>query len=281
MEGRKRSRALSRTVYSAQKRLLAFLLAMAMILTNVGADMNTALAASSSESVTFTMSGSQLVKAIDEAIADGNEVTAEDLDFTNGKIAEFEKLFFGEGKIYEVFPDPEGGSMDAELRVFVRLPEDADDMYMVTGDEEIIFLYVNNGEDTISCTTEITRMDDGVEKVKKTKRVTVKSYEAAYGDEEVNHISKPAETPAPAPEDTNGPGAQETTAPSETESQVETTAADETTEAPDETTSDETTTPDETQETDETQAALPEDTTEAPAESETGFHRRTGHNGSS
>ena len=25
--------------------------------------------------------------------------------------------------------------MDAELRVFVRLPEDADDMYMVTGDE--------------------------------------------------------------------------------------------------------------------------------------------------
>ena len=277
MEGRKRSRALSRTVYSAQKRLLAFLLAMAMILTNVGADMTTALAASSSESVTFTMSGSQLVKAIDEAIADGNEVTAEDLDFTNGKIAEFEKLFFGEGKIYEVFPDPEGGSMDAELRVFVRLPEDADDMYMVTGDEEIIFLYVNNGEDTISCTTEITRMDDGVEKVKKTKRVTVKSYEAAYGDEEVNHISKPAETPAPAPEDTNGPGAQETTSPSETESQVETTApaadettaADDTTEAPDETTSDETTTPDETQETDETQAALPEDTTEAPAESET------------
>ena len=55
MEGRKRSRALSRTVYSAQKRLLAFLLAMAMILTNVGADMNTALAASSSESVTFKM----------------------------------------------------------------------------------------------------------------------------------------------------------------------------------------------------------------------------------
>ena len=179
MEGRKRSRALSRTVYSAQKRLLAFVLAAAMILTNVGADMNTALAATSSESVTFSMSGSQLVKAIDEAIADGNEVTAGDLDFTNGKIAEFEELLFGEGKIYEAFPEPEGGSMDAELRVFVRLPEDADDMYMVTGDEEIIFLYVNNGDDTISCTTEITRMDDGKEKVKKTKRVTVKSYESA------------------------------------------------------------------------------------------------------
>ncbi|MCC2818714.1 InlB B-repeat-containing protein, partial [Lachnoclostridium pacaense] len=271
MEGRKRSRALSRTVYSVQKRLLAFVLAAAMILTNVGADLNTALAATSSESVTFSMSGSQLVKAIDEAIANGNEVTAEDLDFTNGKIAEFEKLFFGEGKIYEAFPDPDGGSMDAELRVFVRLPEDADDMYMVTGDEEIIFLYVNNGEDSISCTTEITRMDDGAEKVKKTKRVTVKSYEAAYGDEEVNLISKPVETPAPLPEDTNGPGADETTAPAETESQVETTApsVDGTTAAPDDATDETTTAPDETTAADETQATLPDETTAAPEESQT------------
>ena len=96
-------------------------------------------AASSSEPVTFTMSGSQLIKAIEDAVANGDEVTAEDLDFTNGKIAEFKKLFFGEGKIYEAFPEPQGESMDAELRVFVRMPEKADDMYMVTGDEEIIF----------------------------------------------------------------------------------------------------------------------------------------------
>ena len=59
--------------------------------------------------------------------------------------------------------------MDAELRVFVRLPEDADDMYMVTGDEEIIFLYVNNGESSISCSTSITRMEDGKEKGKENK----------------------------------------------------------------------------------------------------------------
>ena len=225
MDGRKRSRAFSKTVYSVQKRFLAFLLAATMILTNVGVDLNTAYAASSSESVTFEMSGSQLVDAIEEAIVDGNEVTSENLSFTNGKIAEFEKLFFGgEGTVYEVFPEPDGGSMDAELRVFVRLPEDADDMYMVTGDEEVIFLYVNNGEDTISCTTEITRMDDGVEKAKKTKRVTVKSYEAAYGDEEVNLISRPAEETT-APEEPQGPADEGAT--SEAESQVETTAPSE------------------------------------------------------
>ena len=267
MKERKGQRTLSRTVYSIQKRFLAFLLAAAMILTNVGADMNTIFAASSSEPVTFSMSGSQLVKAIDEAIANGEEVTAEDLDFTNGKIDEFEKLFFGEGKIYEAYPESEGGSIDAELRVFVRLPEDADNMYMVTGDEEIIFLYVNNGENTISCTTEITRMDNGAEKVKKTPRITVKSYEAAFGDEEVNVISKPAEITAP----------EKTTVPTATESQAkapeETAAAPEKTQKvlPEEATAE----PEETQEAlpeeaaaepEETQGVLPEETTAEPEE---------------
>ena len=273
MERRSGARAIVRNMHSVQRRFLAFVLAAAMIFTNVGANMNTAYAAGSSESVTFSMSGSQLVKAVEEAIADGNEITADDLDFTNGKIAEFEELLFGEGKIYEAFPDPEGGSMDAELRVFVRLPEDADDMYMVTGDEEIIFLYVNNGEGTISCTTEITRMDDGTEKVKKTKRVTVKSYEAAYGDEEVNIISKPVETPAP--EETQKPSAEETTSPAETVNPEETTVPDENVTVPEETTvpeentaAEESTSPDEsTTAPEETDAA--DATTAAPEESQT------------
>ena len=266
MERRNKARAIVRNMHSVQRRFLAFVLAAAMIFTNVGVNVNTAYAASSSESVTFSMSGSQLVKAIEDAIANGNEVTADDFDFTNGKIAEFEELLFGEGRIYEAFPEPEGGSMDAELRVFVRLPEGADDMYMVTGDEEIIFLYVNNGEDTISCTTEITRMDDGKEKVKKTKRVTVKSYESAYGDEEVNLISKPAETPAP--EETQGPAVEETTAPAETVNPDGTTVPDEdgTATVPEETTSvEESTSSDSTTASEETDT--PEETTAAQEES--------------
>ena len=266
MERRNKARAIVRNMHSVQRRFLAFVLAAAMIFTNVGVNVNTAYAASSSESVTFSMSGSQLVKAIEDAIANGSEVTADDLDFTNGKIAEFEELLFGEGRIYEAFPEPEGGSMDAELRVFVRLPEGADDMYMVTGDEEIIFLYVNNGEDTISCTTEITRMDDGKEKVKKTKRVTVKSYESAYGDEEVNLISKPAETPAP--EETQGPAVEETTAPAETVNPDGTTVPDEdgTATVPEETTSvEESTSSDSTTASEETDT--PEETTAAQEES--------------
>ena len=99
MERRTRRRAFARNVYSAQKRLLAFLLAAAMILTNVGSDL----------SVAFELTGSELVRAVEEAIASGNEVTREDLDFTNGKVEQFEKLFFGEGKLYEAYPEFDGG----------------------------------------------------------------------------------------------------------------------------------------------------------------------------
>ena len=69
MEGRKRSGMLKKSVYNMRKRLVAFALAAAMVCTNVGADLNAAYAAtSSSESVTFEMTGSQLVTAIEEAI---------------------------------------------------------------------------------------------------------------------------------------------------------------------------------------------------------------------
>ena len=35
----------------------------------------------------------------------GHEITADDLGFTNGRIAEFAKVFFGtKGAVYEVYP---------------------------------------------------------------------------------------------------------------------------------------------------------------------------------
>lgn len=222
MDGQKGFGIRKKTLHDLQKRWFAFLLAAAMVLTNAGTGLNTVYAADSADSVVFTMDGGQLLDAIREAIAGNNQVTISDLDFTNGKVAEFESLFFGQGKLMEVFPEPDGGSVDTELRVFIRLPEDADDMYMVTGDEEIIFLYVNNGEDTISCTTNIIRLDGGEEKVKKTRRVTVKNFEAAYGDEEVNYISKPVEeTQESIPDNEKGTDENEVTTETPGENQQE------------------------------------------------------------
>lgn len=192
MRGRSRRKKLSGKVYSLQKRFLAFMLAFAMIFTSVGTDLHVSFAASGNK-VDFTIGGANLVDAIRQAIESDNLVTEDSLDFTDGAVEKFDALFFGDGKVYEVYPDIQGDSMEAELRVFVKLPADADDMYMVTGEEEVYFLYVNNGEDTISCSTTITRNENGKEKAKTTKRITVKSYEDKFGDEERNIISKPVE----------------------------------------------------------------------------------------
>ena len=243
MKGWRKPKAFA-AAYSAQKRFLAFVLTLAMIFTSVGTDLNVSYAAQGNK-VDFEIYGSDLVNAINEAVESDNVVKPDSLEFTNGAIDKFETLFYGEGKIYEVYPQIDGGDMDAELRVFVRLPEDADDMYMVTGDEEVIFLYVNNGDETISCATRIIRSVDGEEKVKTTKRINVKSYEDKFGDEEVDIVSKKDET------------VEETTAAEEkSQETVNDTASEETTPAEEK----------ETEITDETAEATEEETTEAAEE---------------
>ena len=229
----------------------------------------------------FTIGGADLVDAIRQAIEDENVVSQDSLDFTDGATEKFEALFFGDGKVYEVYPDIQGDSMEAELRVFVKLPADADDTYMVTGEEEVYFLYVNNGEDTISCSTTVTRTENGKEKEKTTKRITIKSYEDKFGDEERNIISKPAETaPAEKPSEAVNEETTENVV-NPTDAEKETTAAEETAEVPEtkEDVEESKEQPEETKE-EETEAAteapeeITEPETEAPAETEAAEYRK-------
>ena len=231
MEGRGRSRARKKRFFSP-KRLTSFLLAAAMVFTNVGADLSTAFAADSTD-VSFEMRGADLVAAIEDAVASENVVAPDDLNFTNGNVEKFEDFLFGDGKLYEAYPEMDGGDVETELRVFVRLPESADDMYAVTGDEEVIFLYVNNSDETVRFRSYISYTKDGEEEIKRTDSVTVRSYESAYGDEEVNVISDPVEVPE-TEESTEAPetAAPETEVPAE-EPETEI-PADETVTAPEE-----------------------------------------------
>ena len=171
------------------KRTLAIVLSAAMVFTNIGHSPTVAYAASGN-SVDFMVSGTDFVAAIEDMIHSGAEpLKQEELDFTNGKAEKYYQFFFdGEDRVYEFYPEFDGQDMEAEVRVFVRLPEAADDTYSLTGEEEIIFLYINNSEDTISCSTTIL-MSDGSEK--RTKRVTVKDYETAFGDNRINPIHLP------------------------------------------------------------------------------------------
>ena len=85
MKEKGRSRALHKKPYGLCKRFLAAMIAAVMVTTNIGTDLTTAYAAESSDSVTFEMSGSGLVTAIEEAIAAGSPLQEGDIDFTNGK----------------------------------------------------------------------------------------------------------------------------------------------------------------------------------------------------
>lgn len=102
MKGWRKPKAFA-AVYSAQKRFLAFVLTLAMIFTSVGTDLNVSYAAQGNK-VDFEIYGSDLVNAINEAVESDNVVKPDSLEFTNGAIDKFETLFYGEGKVYEVYP---------------------------------------------------------------------------------------------------------------------------------------------------------------------------------
>ena len=98
MEGRGRSRARKKRFFSP-KRLTSFLLAAAMVFTNVGADLSTAFAADSTD-VSFEMRGADLVAAIEDAVASENVVAPDDLNFTNGNVEKFEDFLKGFAEVH-------------------------------------------------------------------------------------------------------------------------------------------------------------------------------------
>ena len=58
---------------------------------------------------------------------------------------------------------------------------------MITGDEELIFLYLNHTDETITCQTEvICRNREGKEQYKKFGRVTLQCYEEFFEEEKVD-----------------------------------------------------------------------------------------------
>ena len=94
-------------------------------------------------------------------------------------LKDYQKLMAADGSLYEIFPAIETvrdvGGID--LRVFMRIDEDADpESYVLTGEEELIFLYVNGTDENIAARINI----DG----RVSSFCTVKSYSTVYGQEE-------------------------------------------------------------------------------------------------
>lgn len=166
------------------KRIVALCLAMALVFTNIGGSLRNVYAESGTR-VDFVIGGSDFVAAIKDMLGSGAEPVREnDLDFTDGKLEKYYQLFFeGQEPLYEFYPEFEGQGMEAEVRAFIRLPEQVDDSYTLTGEEEIILLYINSSENAISCSA-VIEMSDGDSK--NTKRVNIKSYESVFNDNKID-----------------------------------------------------------------------------------------------
>lgn len=197
---------------------LAFVLTMTSVNTVSLADVSNAL---ETEKATFVMSGEDIVESAQAAIDNGSTFTYEDLGIeeTGSTAKEYQKLFTN-GTVYEIAPsydlDEEENADGANLRMFIRVKGETEG-YQITGEEEIIFLYINDSESKIAFRS---RIDDYV-----TDKVTVKGNsslaetEKPVLDENGNAIEgdKPAQTPEESTVPSGENGSVEETKEPETE----------------------------------------------------------------
>lgn len=129
----------------------------------------------------FCIHAEELKLAAAEAL-DGGQPLEEPLEFDckdKNLQKKYEQLFAADGRLYEIFPEYTRTyeADDIDLRVFLRIAEDADpETYALTGEEELIFLYVNGGEETVSGRVNINGLVSG--------NCTLKAYEAVFGEKD-------------------------------------------------------------------------------------------------
>ena len=108
-------------------------------------------AAFEKENATFVMSGEDLRDSAQAAIDNGDEFNFEDLgvDTSDRSLAKEYQRLFETGSVFEFAPaydmDEEEYADGAELRMFIRINGDPEG-YQITGDEDIIFLYINDSD---------------------------------------------------------------------------------------------------------------------------------------
>ncbi|WP_312432812.1 MBG domain-containing protein, partial [Lacrimispora sp.] len=249
---------------------LAFCVTATSFNTVSWADVGNAL---DNQKVTYIMSGEDLKESAQAAVDEGNTLEFDDLGITSEESTskEYKKLFEG-GSVYEFMPsydtDEDEIADGALLRMFIQV-KDKKEGYQLTGNEKIIFLYMNDSEGTIKFRSDI----DGY----LTEKVSVKGNSylldkeiAVPGGNGKGDNQTPgkgtAEEETTAPEETPDVIPDTTIAPSETEENTESAVVpEEVTEAPEETpdeTRNETSAPDKSKENSE-ESAAPEEASES------------------
>ena len=164
------------------RRGFAAFLSLCMFLTSFNmvswADMT---AAFSAKKATFVMDGNELKEAAQEAVDSGEVFRLEDLELPeeDSLPKQYERLLT-KGALYEFYPsyemkEEEEGVEGAQLRAFIRAPK-SDGSGELTGEEEVIFLFINQSEEPVTFSLDVNGY--------KTKKVTVDSYDMAFGEPE-------------------------------------------------------------------------------------------------
>lgn len=139
--------ALVRKTYIKQrKRIIAFMLSVAMILTNVGSNLSIAFAAEDNTiTAVFLLEGRDIQEAVNEAVEGGEVFDPSELEITAKSaslVKSYKKLLGGDGnRVYEIFPTIEGEDIPdgAAIRLFINADTN-----------EVIFLFVNESDETIA-----------------------------------------------------------------------------------------------------------------------------------
>ena len=142
------------------KVVVTYVLLFAIVFSNMSNPLLNVFAGQKKEE--FRIHADELQRAAEEALEEGN-IVEEPLD----------------GTLYEIFPDYEREYYldDIELRIFLRISPDADpDSYALTGEETLIFLYTNGGEETVAGRVNIDGYISGI--------CSLKSYMTAFEKKE-------------------------------------------------------------------------------------------------
>lgn len=164
---------------------VSMVLTAAMIIGNMAASVNTVLAATPARKEEFRLRAKDIQKAAEKALAEGNAVAEEILLDGNDKnvVKEYQEMLEADGRLYELdilnnletVKDVSG----ITLRVFMRLPEETDPKtHVLNGEEELYFLYVNDGSESVTARLNIEGLLSGFS--------TVRPYEAVFGGNEIN-----------------------------------------------------------------------------------------------
>lgn len=170
------------------KRYLAALMIVAMVFANVGPGVWAALSGTEKE-VLFEIEATDLIGEIEEAAAGRLEMGDVEYESIDGEAGMFWETFVEGGGVYELNPEIRGGRDGVGLRLFVRLPdlaEELEESYRVTGEEEILLLYTNETPDTVRCRMKVNRMgEDGGTYIRVTKEVALSGYQSFLDGEEL------------------------------------------------------------------------------------------------